>query len=133
MKRRRIAVCGAALVLAAFGLLYGVASVRAEDADPGKQQFNTSCGVCHSVDPNAAVRQGPNLFSVYGRKVGSVPGFSYSNVLKSGDWIWDESTLDPWIANAQEAHPGAFMAYRQADPQKRRLVINYLKSLSTSK
>jgi cytochrome c len=30
-----------------------------EDVDPAKQQFLTSCGVCHSDDPGAGARQGP--------------------------------------------------------------------------
>jgi cytochrome c len=109
------------------------APVHAEDVDPAKQQFLTSCGVCHSVDPGAGARQGPNLFGVYGRKVGSVVDFKYSSALKSGDWTWNEATLDPWITNSQEAHPGTFMSYRQSNPEKRKLVIEYLKSLSAPK
>ncbi|PNG27550.1 cytochrome C [Methylocella silvestris] len=121
------------IVLAVLGSLHAAATARAEDVDPGRRQFAASCGVCHSVDPGASARQGPNLRDVYGRKAGSAAGFAYSQALKGGDWIWDEATLDTWIANAQEAHPGTFMTYRQADPQKRKLVINYLKSLSASK
>ncbi len=110
-----------------------LAVVHAEDVEAGKQQFLTSCGVCHSADPGAGARQGPNLFGVYGRKVGSVADFKYSSALKSGDWIWTDATLDPWITNAQEAHPGTFMNYRQSNPEKRKLVIEYLKSLSATK
>ncbi len=108
-------------------------SVHAEDADAGKQQFLTSCGVCHTAESGGGNRQGPNLFGVYGRKVGSVVDFKYSSALQSGGWVWDEATLDPWITNSQEAHPGTFMNYRQANPDKRKLVIAYLKSLSTQK
>jgi cytochrome c len=50
--------------------------------------------------------------------------------LKTGGWTWDETTLDPWIENAQANHPGTFMNYRQADPAKRQLIIQYLKSLA---
>ncbi|VTZ25497.1 Cytochrome c class I [Methylocella tundrae] len=125
-RRCAVAVCASLLTL------YAV-SARAEDAAAGKQQFLTSCGVCHSSDPAAGARQGPNLFGVYGRKVGSIAGFKYSNALQSGDWVWSEATLDPWITNSQEAHPGTFMNYRQTNPEKRKLVIEYLKSLSAPK
>lgn len=123
----------AACLWAMLAPLYAV-PVRAGDAvDPGRQQFLTSCGVCHSADPGADARQGPNLFGVYGRKVAAVADFKYSGVLKSGDWIWNDATLDPWITNSQEAHPGTFMSYRQSSPEKRKLVIEYLKSLSAPK
>ena len=44
--------------------------------------------------------------------------------------MWDATTLDEWITNAQAAHPGTFMNYRQANAEKRKRVIEYLKSLS---
>jgi len=124
--RRAVFVCTTLITLY-------VTSVHAQDVDPGKQQFLTSCGVCHLADPGAGTRQGPNLFGVYGRKVGSVADFKYSSALQSGDWIWNEATLDPWLTNSQEAHPGTFMAYRQGNPEKRKVVIEYLKSLSAPK
>jgi cytochrome c len=116
------------LLLAALGAL--PAAARAADPGPGEKQFLASCGVCHTAEKGGEARQGPNLFGVYGRKAGTLPGFKYSAALKDGGWVWDETTLDPWITNAQAAHPGTVMNYRQANPEKRKLVIEYLKSLS---
>ena len=124
--RARCAVAGVIALVA----LASTQSAKAEELDAAKQQFVTSCGVCHTAEPGGPTRQGPNLNGVYGRKAGSVSGFNYSNTLKSGDWVWNEATLDPWLANSQEAHSGTFMNYRQANPEKRQLVIDYLKSLS---
>ena len=107
--------------------------LRAEDADPGKAQFIKSCGVCHAVEKDAAPRQGPNLLGVVGRKAASVDGFKYSEAMKTADWSWDEKNLDPWIENAAAVKPGVTMNYRQADPDKRALIISYLKSLSAAK
>ena len=45
---------------------------------------------------------------------------------------WNEENLDRWITNAQKMVPGAVMMYRQADPEKRKLVISYLKTLGAS-
>jgi cytochrome c len=105
------------------------AGARAQDLEAGRQQFLTSCGTCHSTDIHSAPRQGPNLANVYGRHVASLPDYKYSEALKAGDWVWSEATLDPWIENAQAAHPGTVMNYRQANPEKRLLIIAYLKSL----
>lgn len=118
------------VALAALGLC-AVPSF-AQDANPeaAKQQFLTSCGVCHAAEPGAPPRQGPNLHGVFGRKSASLPGFAYSDALKTAEITWDEATLDPWIANAQAVRPGTIMNYRQADPAKRKLIIAYLKSLS---
>jgi cytochrome c len=104
--------------------------VRSENADAAKQQFLTSCGTCHTAEKGAAPRQGPDLATVYGRHVAVLPDFKYSDALTAGNWIWTETTLDPWIENAQAAHPGTVMNYRQSNPDKRRLIIGYLKSLA---
>ena len=109
-------------------LMAGPAS--ADDLAAARQQFLTSCGVCHTVEQGAAPRQGPNLLGVYGRAAGALPDFNYSAPLKAGGWSWTEETLDPWLENAQAAHPGTTMNYRQRDPAKRKLIIEFLKSLS---
>ncbi len=102
---------------------------RADSAADGQAQFLTSCGVCHTVEPGAPPRQGPSLAGVYGRTAGSLPDFKYSDVIKSGGWVWDDATLDPWMENAQGVHPGTIMNYRQRDPEKRKLILSYLKTL----
>lgn len=113
----------------AIGLLLAVGAM-AEDIDPGRKQFLTSCGTCHVAEPGAGPRLGPNLYGVYGRKAGTLAGFSYSDAIRNGGWVWTDTTLDTWITDAQAAHPGTVMMYRQANPAKRKLVIDYLKSLS---
>ena len=113
--------------------LFAVQTLARADDDPNRAQFLASCGTCHSVEPGAEPRQGPNLNGIFGRKAGSVSGFKYSDALKTADWIWDEAHLDSWIENAQAMRPGVFMPYRQADPAKRAKVIAFLKSFGTSK
>lgn len=114
----------------------GVAlSASAAEVDPtaAKNQFVKACAVCHAVEPNAPARQGPHLFGVFGRKAGSLPDFKYSAALKETDLVWTEETLDRWIENPQTMRPGTTMLYKQADPDKRRLVIEYLKTLGPTK
>ncbi|MEZ5831871.1 MAG: cytochrome c [Dongiaceae bacterium] len=100
------------------------------DAAAAEAQFKKSCGTCHVADADAGPRQGPNLFGVVGRKAGSLSGFSYSPAFVAGDsgLVWDEGTLDRWISDPQSVIPGAVMPYKQADPDKRKLVIEYLKT-----
>lgn len=100
------------------------------DLAAARQQFSKSCGTCHTAEPEGAKRQGPSLFGVYGRRVGEVEDFAYSDVLASGDWIWTAEKLDLYIQNARKARPGTTMAYRQRSAEKRALIIAYLRSLS---
>ena len=47
--------------------------------------------------------------------------------------MWTEETLDHWIENAQAYVPGTNMMYRQAKPERRQLIIAYLKSLDEAR
>jgi cytochrome c len=118
--------------LSASTFIASVGAAFAQDLDAAKAQFLTSCGTCHTADPGAPPRQGPNLAGVYGRKAGSLPDFKYSDAVKGGGWIWDETTLEPWMENAQAVHPGTIMNYRQRDPEKRKLILQYLKTLTAA-
>ena len=104
----------------------------ADAVDPaaGEAQFKKSCGTCHVATADAKPRQGPNLFGIVGRAAGAVPGFNYSPAFAAGDGgvVWDEGTLDRWLADPQSVIPGSVMLYKQADPDKRRLVIEFLKT-----
>ncbi len=119
-------------LIVAIGVAFA-SGAAAQDAPEGKAQFTTSCGVCHAVELGAPPRQGPNLAGIYGRAAGIVADFKYSTVLKTGGWVWDEATLDPWMENAQAVHPGTIMNYRQRDPEKRKAILTYLKTLTEAK
>jgi cytochrome c len=119
------------MALGTLGFVLPVgAGTSAADLTPAQRQFVASCGTCHTAGAAEPHRQGPNLHGVYGRAAGALADFAYSDVLKGGGWNWDAAALDAWITNAQDAHPGTTMAYRQSDPDKRALVIDFLKSAS---
>lgn len=115
--------CVAAVLIAVL------TSAQAQADDAAQQQFLTSCGVCHSTEKVAAARQGPNLYGVIGRKAGQQSGFQYSQALAASGLVWDEATLDRWIEDAPAVVPGTVMPYRQANPDKRRLIVQYLATL----
>lgn len=118
-------------LLAVFLVIVAQFAGPADGSDPGAEaQFKKSCGTCHTVDPAAAPRQGPNLFQVVDRPAGSIAGFKYSPAFVAGKdgVVWDAATLDRWITDPQSVIPGAIMPYKQADEAKRRLIIEFLKS-----
>jgi cytochrome c len=63
-----------------------------------------------------------------GRKVGKVPGFTYSPGLAAADWAWDEGTLDKWLTDPHELVADTFMMYKQDDPAVRSAIVKYLAS-----
>jgi cytochrome c len=121
---------GLSLVLLACGLGF-VADRAMADESAGAAQFVKSCGTCHANTKNAGPRQGPNLWKVVGRKAGTQKGFKYSPAFKAGsaDITWEEASIDRWITNPQAMIPGVVMMYKQADPDKRKVIIDYLKTL----
>jgi cytochrome c len=118
--------CGGMLVAKA-----AMAQMPLSEAKPpdGPTLFKQQCATCHTNNLNDPVRQGPSLFGVLGRRVGSVEGFHYSAGFTKADFTWDDSRLDAWMTNPQAMIPGAVMAYRQAKPEIRAAIIAYLKEL----
>jgi cytochrome c len=86
------------------------------------------CKSCHSFGEGEPARIGPNLHGIYGNKAGSVAGFNYSPALKSSGLVWDEKTLDEYLAAPTKLVPGGRMPMGQTNTDKRKDIIEYLKS-----
>ncbi len=137
MNTSRLATLKLTLGVVLLSSMTAFGSVRAEetvDLAAAAQQFLNSCGVCHTVEPKAEIRQGPNLATAFGRTAGTLAEFPpFTDAMKkagAGGLVWNEETLDKWIANAAEFVPGSSMPYSQPDAAKRKLIVAYLKSLS---
>lgn len=105
----------------------------AEDASGRRENemaYNDHCRECHAFDKNDN-RLGPSLYGIVGAKAGMVPGFAYSQSVKSSGLTWDEPTLDKWIANPNAVIPDNNMGSVYGgidDPAVRAKVIAFLKS-----
>jgi cytochrome c len=100
--------------------------VRAAD-DAGAKLFKNHCGACHSFDPAATPRQGPNLSGMLQRKAGTLEGYKYSPGLKAAGWQWSAERLDLWLTDPKALVPDTLMSvYKQKDPEKRKVIIDYL-------
>jgi cytochrome c len=121
---------GASAIAVAVGLMvwHIVPSLAAGDPDHGAKVYH-ECMICHSLDKNGI---GPSHRDVFGRKAGSVPDYSYSAALKGSNIVWNETTLDHWLANPQALVPGTKMMFSVGDAQDRADVIAFLKEKATS-
>jgi cytochrome c len=98
----------------------------AQDIEMGKQAF-AACAPCHAADQNAV---GPKLGGVLHRPAGSVEGFRYSRAMKNSGIVWDEKSLDAYLAEPQKLVPGNLMPFSGvADAQRRSDLIAYLGTL----
>src|SRR5579864_3628096 len=101
-------------------------------ADPKKGENDTKpCQACHDFSKDGKAKVGPPLYGVVGRKVASVPGFGYSDVLKGmgGEWTYDE--LFKFIKGPQAMEPGTKMTFPgEPSPEKRADILAYLQTLS---
>jgi nitrite reductase (NO-forming) len=79
-------------------------SVEAGDAAAGRQVFR-KCQACHSLEPGKNVL-GPSLAGVLGRKSGSVEGYNYSPAMKQANLVWDQKTIDAYLADPGKTVPG---------------------------
>jgi cytochrome c len=109
--------------------LTGVAAVHAGDNLTRGRILFLRCASCHDLGAAPSAKIGPNLRGILGRKVASLPGYSYSAALRSQDFEWDAAHLDRWIRNPNEVAPGTMMAFAGiADESERRAIIEYLQS-----
>jgi cytochrome c len=100
---------------------------RAQSFDPGKQLFEKRCGGCHALDRD---KEGPRLHGVYGRSAGSIDSFQYSEALKKSKIVWQEDTLNRWLADTEKLVRGNDMTFHVERADERRAIIAFLKQES---
>jgi cytochrome c len=103
--------------------------VPALAADKGESGF-VQCAACHPAAAGQPHGVGPNLHGRFGQPIAGTPGFVFSRALRKRQGVWSEAELDRWLADPQAYAPGTKMAYAgMKDPDQRRAVIEYLKTL----
>lgn len=116
-------------VLATLVVLASAGGACAAD-DAGAKLFRSHCATCHSLVDDGKNRQGPPLLGLFTRKAGTLEKYAkYSKGLKAAGWQWTPERLDLWLTDPKAQVSDTLMAaYRQKDPEKRKLIIEYIKA-----
>jgi cytochrome c len=125
-----------------FPRRFQVSPKAAADATPeekqlaeGERQFARKCSVCHTLTPDDGNRAGPTLHRIFGRKIATLEGYSFSAPLKTLDIVWTEDTVSKLFELGPDVFtPGSKMPLQQmTDKTERDALIAYLKATTSAK
>jgi cytochrome c len=124
---RQVAIWGALLAFAS------PLATAAGDAQRGARAFR-QCIACHSTMPGEHLT-GPSLAHVWNGKAASAEGFPrYSDALQKSRLVWNEATLEKWLASPEALVPGTSMTFAGIrDAKQREDLIAYLRAVSAEK
>ena len=106
-----------------------LAALAAGDPAAGEAVYSRCLG-CHALEYN---RTGPKHCGLIGRYAGSAAGYEYSPAMKSSGVVWNEKTLDRFLADPPGTVPGTTMTYAGVPQAKDRAdLIAYLEQQSAS-
>ena len=108
-------------ILIAAGIIAISAAAAAADGDAKRgASVYRACVACHSLEPGVHLT-GPSLAGLLGKKVASIADYPrYSKALKAQEFLWDEITLNAWVADPQAFVKGSAMTFRGIKDDKTR-------------
>lgn len=92
----------------------------------GLALYQARCTACHAVDGN---KIGPAHRGVMGRRVGSLPGYKYSDELARSRLRWTPQTLNAWLEDPEQLVAGQRMGFQVESAAERADLIAYLATL----
>ena len=82
----------------------------AEGLDPHGARIFRACAACQALTPEGGNMAGPTLHGLFGRRMGSVAGYAYSDRLARGDIVWTPATVaDLFTRGPDVVTPGTKM------------------------
>lgn len=113
-------------------LVAAPAVASAQDAANGEKVF-AQCRACHQVGETARNGVGPLLNGLFGRKSGTIEGYSYSEANKNSGITWDEAVFSDYIKDPRAKIPNTKMIYAGLKDETRiKDLIAYLKQFDAS-
>jgi cytochrome c len=98
--------------------------------DPHGARVWRFCSACHALSAEGGNMAGPHLHRLFGRRMGSVTGYEYSERLARGDIIWTRETVaDLFTRGPDEVTPGTKMPVQRVDnAEDLRALLDFLEA-----
>jgi cytochrome c len=99
-----------------------------DDGSRGAEVWR-ACAVCHSLSPDDGGRAGPTLHGLFGRRIGTAPGYDYSAALRAMEIVWTPETVSALFEHGPEAYtPGSRMPEQRVPaPEDRAALVEFLR------
>jgi cytochrome c len=121
-------VCGPLVAETALDLIAPRLAIA--DAARGARIF-LQCKACHVAEKGANATVGPNLWGIVDRPVASMPGFAYTDSLRSLGGRWDFETLSRYLFDPKAMAPQTRMVFGGVkSAQERADLIAHLSTLA---
>ena len=111
-----------------FPRRFQVRSEAAGQVAAGELQFARKCSVCHTLQSDGRNRAGPTLHKLFGRRIGTLDGYPYSEAVKKLEIVWTPETLSKLFELGPEVFtPGSKMPLQKmTDTAQRDALIAFL-------
>jgi cytochrome c len=95
--------------------------------DPGAEVYR-ACVACHTLNSKDGVRAGPTLAGIFGRKIATLPGYNFSEALKTMNIVWTPETVSKLFEVGPNVYtPGTKMPeQRIGSPEDRAALMKFL-------
>ncbi len=100
--------------------------------DHGAEVFR-ACVACHTLTPDEGNKAGPSLAGIFGRRVGTLPGYHYSEALKHMNIVWTPDTVSKMFEVGPMTYtPGTKMPEQTiGSPEDRKALVDFLAKATT--
>lgn len=116
------------LLTGGIWLFTGMAYADDEADVVAGQQLYVQCIACH--DP-AYHRTGAKHCGLFGRTAGQAKGFSFTSAMENSGIVWDEITLNQFLAAPLDMLPGTSMGFSGIkSATERRQLIKFISTLT---
>jgi cytochrome c len=101
--------------------------------DRGAEVFR-ACVACHTLSPDEGNKAGPSLAGIFGRKIGTLPGYRYSDALKHMNIVWTpEKVAKMFEVGPMTYTPGTKMPEQTiGSAEDRKALVEFLEKATAS-
>jgi cytochrome c len=94
-----------------------------------------ACQACHTLSADGGNRAGPTLYRVFGRRIGTQPGYDYSDALRGMQIVWSRETIARLFEIGPTAYtPGTKMPEQTInDPADRTALVDWLERVTAAR